>query len=298
MTASIFSDPGATPAIHQLNITRRFLTQAAIESDAVYTDLTNSIDLVGGFASGRGFFVAGTTTSKLNVSSISVPPQTGVGRDIWILSDSITPLVIEEVNTERRDIGAKQIGTVVDDTLNSVSLAADGSILLTGGSRGIWTVNTDPNLGFMDAYVAKLDSACANLANVCVVNRVIQFGSAGSDTATAAFTNDKGYLFVAGTTQLNPFILNGSILSTDSQTFLVKFGADSSVQHWIYASPVDPFNANGPQSVVALVRGPLVGPLEARRGQTFMVGNRLIPISVVPTVGAAYRSFLDEFEVQ
>ncbi|MCA9579009.1 MAG: hypothetical protein H6726_03410 [Sandaracinaceae bacterium] len=123
--------------------------------------------------------VAGLTQGTL-------PGQTGPG-----IGASFGDGFVRKYDAAGTELWTRQFGTPDGDVIESVSVGADGSVLVAGGTSGI--LSGQAGLGAFDAFVRKYDAAGTELWTR-------QFGTANGDSAESVSVGADGSVLVAGST--------------------------------------------------------------------------------------------------
>jgi hypothetical protein len=154
-----------------------FLTKYDSAGNKVWTKLLGSADTASGFgvtvdSSGK-VIVAGSVTGQLTPTAI------GGGTDSFVA----------KYDGDGNQLWERQVAPLSNDQANGVSVDSSGNVYVAGQVAGMIGAGA-VSAGGQDAYLTKLDSS-----GKLVFQR--QFGSAGTDSATATAVADDGNVIVA-----------------------------------------------------------------------------------------------------
>ena len=149
-------------------------------------------------------FVAGYTEGSFS-------GNTNLGRSDGFVAKFNSSLVLQGT--------VMQFGTTFDDVVTDVAINALGDVFVVGATAGAFTGYT--NLGGSDGFVAKFNSS------LVLQGTVMQFGTAGVDSANALAVDDSGSVYAAGHTA-GAFTGNTNLGGEDG--FVAKFNSSLDLQ--------------------------------------------------------------------
>lgn len=113
-----------------------------------------------------------------------------------------------------------QFGTTNYDFVSGVAVDAEGNVIVSGMTQGLFPGNTKS--GALDAFAAKFDTDGQRLW-------VRQFGSGGEIVSVGVAAGADGSVFVVGEARA---AMPGTIALGEMDVFLVKLGAEDGVPDW------------------------------------------------------------------
>lgn len=124
-----------------------------------------------------GTYLLGTTSGALSPTPGEEPKG---GEDVFIA----------RIDSAGQPVWARLLGTDVDETAGSITVAPNGDVVVVGSTRGALVT---ANRGANDTFVARYSSSGTR-------RWVRQFGTTGDDVATSVIALGNGALYVGGST--------------------------------------------------------------------------------------------------
>lgn len=146
--------------------------------------------------------IAGRISDRLSSSSI------GGGGDSFVA----------KYDASGKEIFARQVAPVTDDSANAVAFASDGSLIVAGQTSSAMSSSVTHG-GATDAYLMKLSSTGA-------LEWVRQFGGASSDRATGVAVTEDGYAVMTSVENGEAIVRKVGVADgTSAPTWSVNLGA-------------------------------------------------------------------------
>ena len=123
---------------------------------------------------------------------------------------------ITKFNSDGSKAWTKLFGGSNYDHANSISIANDGSIYITGWTTG--SIDGQRNNGSSDAFITKFNSDGSKVWTKLL-------GGVSADNANSVSTASDGSIYIVGSTES---ILDGQSISGETDAFITKFNSDGS----------------------------------------------------------------------
>jgi len=163
-------------------------------------------------AADGSIYITGSTTGSLDGQIRSVKETFGL-RGIPFKPNPFTDAFISKYSSDGTRAWTRLLGSSSDDSGNSISTAADGSIYITGSTTG--SLDGQTNSGKRDAFISKYSSDGTR-----AWTRLL--GSSSDDSGFSISTAADGSIYITGGTDGS---LDGHTNSGSGDAFISKFGA-------------------------------------------------------------------------